>query len=411
MNQPLSKSAAPAPLGAVLWLTFAASLGTGVFWNGIPFIAKESYGFTQSRILVLYVVVGLSYVIGAFLAGTLLRRVERWLAPRSVLVIILFLEAAICFLPRLFEGIWVLWFVTCGSNLLSAWIWPLVESYLTAARHGTSMRSAIGWFNLVWTVAVAIALMSMGFFLETDPTKQTDPTLVILMLSGLYLLAAIPLLWLPARPQEHEGDLVEGSVPSSYPDLLQAARVLLPLSYILCAALTPLLPFVMDRLSVSLAWGPLAAATWMVARTLVMGVMWRIGFWHNRWGTLLLGFFALAGGFALVVAGPYLSVVLLGLTIFGAGMGLIYYAALYYAMAVGRAAVDAGGTHEGLIGVGYMLGPLVGLAGIWAGEHATAWRVSLSAESWMIALGWLFIGLGALGAIAPYRRSKTKKAQ
>ena len=48
----------------------------------------------------------------------------------------------------------------------------------------------------------------------------------------------------------------------------------------------------------------------------------------------------------------------------GVGMGAVYYAALYYGLAVGHADVDAGGTHEGLIGVGYCLGPLVALAGV-----------------------------------------------
>ena len=43
-------------------------------------------------------------------------------------------------------------------------------------------------------------------------------------------------------------------------------------------------------------------------------------------------------------------------------MGLTYYAALYYSLAVGHAAVDAGGTFEALIGFGYFGGPLLGLA-------------------------------------------------
>ena len=51
-----------------------------------------------------------------------------------------------------------------------------------------------------------------------------------------------------------------------------------------------------------------------------------------------------------------------GLVVFGVGMGLTYYAALYYSLAVGHAEVDAGGTFEALIGVGYFVGPLLGIA-------------------------------------------------
>ena len=38
----------------MLVVTFLLSLGTGVFWNAIGFVAKHGYGFSQERTLVLY---------------------------------------------------------------------------------------------------------------------------------------------------------------------------------------------------------------------------------------------------------------------------------------------------------------------------------------------------------------------
>jgi len=55
--------------------------------------------------------------------------------------------------------------------------------------------------------------------------------------------------------------------------------------------------------------------------------------------------------------------VLAGEIVFGVLAGVTYYAALYYAMVVKNAAVDAGGGHEGLIGMGLAIGPAVGLLG------------------------------------------------
>jgi hypothetical protein len=43
----------------------------------------------------------------------------------------------------------------------SAVTWPIVESYLSAGRHGAEMRAAIGWFNVTWTPATATALLLM----------------------------------------------------------------------------------------------------------------------------------------------------------------------------------------------------------------------------------------------------------
>ena len=66
-----------------------------------------------------------------------------------------------------------------------------------------------------------------------------------------------------------------------------------------------------------------------------------------------------------------LTQMVVGLAVCGAGLGAIYAAAFYYVMEVGDAKVDAGGTHEALIGMGYCVGPICGLAAIGlAGEDA-----------------------------------------
>jgi hypothetical protein len=41
-----------------------------------------------------------------------------------------------------------------------------------------------------------------------------------------------------------------------------------------------------------------------------------------------------------------------------------YYLSLYYALVVENASVDAGGGHEQMIGLGFAIGPVLGLAGI-----------------------------------------------
>ncbi|MBK9189986.1 MAG: hypothetical protein IPM33_13685 [Phycisphaerales bacterium] len=51
-----------------------------------------------------------------------------------------------------------------------------------------------------------------------------------------------------------------------------------------------------------------------------------------------------------------------GLACFGVGLAVTYCGAIYYALEVGQSEVDAGGTHEALIGAGYTAGPAIGLA-------------------------------------------------
>ena len=45
MLQGVNQDRESTPLAAVLALTFVCSMGTGVLWHAVPFIAKHSYDF------------------------------------------------------------------------------------------------------------------------------------------------------------------------------------------------------------------------------------------------------------------------------------------------------------------------------------------------------------------------------
>ena len=148
----------------------------------------------------------------------------------------------------------------------------------------------------------------------------------------------------------------------------------------------------------------------MLTRVGVMLLMWRAGFWHGRWGTLLLGAGMMTGGFALVVLSPALFLMLLGFGVFGAGLGVVYYAALYYAMAVGRAQIDAGGRHESLIGVGYTIGPVAVLLGIAAGPGTSGSDVATAEGVAIVTSVWILVALGSIIAIRPYMTARRRRA-
>jgi hypothetical protein len=77
----------------------------------------------------------------------------------------------------------------------------------------------------------------------------------------------------------------------------------------------------------------------------------------------------LPAGFLMMLFGSSLAMVLAGEVVFGAASGFVYTAALSYAMVVKNASVDAGGAHEGLIGLGLGLGPLAGIVGYALAGH------------------------------------------
>ncbi len=380
------------PLGAVLVMTFACSLGTGVFWHGIPFIAKHTYGFTQTRNLVMAAAMGGIYTLGAFTAGRLTRRVERLMSPRGVLAASIAALVAVSAGPILASGEWALWVAGIAGSYVSSVMWPLIESYLAAGRHGPEMRSAIGWFNLTWATAVAVPLFGMSPLLEHHGRWALGG------FASTVFLALLTLRWFAPRPGRHDPELAETHVGGEYPQLLQSARALLLLSYVLNSAMSPILPYRFETLGIEVAMETPLAATWVMVRLATFVLMWRLAFWPGRWATLLLGAAAMTAGFAAVVAGHGLFSVLAGLAGLGAGLGAVYYAALYYAMSVGRAAVEAGGRHEGFIGAGYTVGPVAGLAG-WA----------LGGGPWIVGVVWGLVALAGIPALRPYLRARKRR--
>jgi hypothetical protein len=387
----------PTSLFVLLLVTFLGSVSSGIFWAGIFFVTAAHYRFSPSRNLLLAAAMGAVYALGARYSGALLRALERRMSPRAVLAATLSSWGLAALAPLAFrESEAVLWGCALVGATASAITWPIVEAYLGAGRHGPQMRSAIGWFNVTWTPATAVPLLVMQWIARTD-------LLLTIALSALVNVGALlALAALPARPGAHPPDEAAAQVGPEYPWLLRSASWLLPLSYVMSATLSPVLPHRLAAVGHGGLPASVVAATWMLARFLVLALMWRVAFWHGRWGTLVAAAAALAGGLATTLLATSLPTLIAGLLLFGTGMGLTYYAALYYALAVGHAAVDAGGSFEALIGAGYCVGPLLGIAG-----HATAGPTGAGAAT-VIFVAIVTALAGAL-AVRPYLAARRRR--
>jgi hypothetical protein len=281
------------------------------------------------------------------------------------------------------------------GSAASGVVWPIVESYLAAGRHGAVLRRALGRFNVTWTLCTALPLLVFPWLTALHPLGP-------LAASALANVGSLVLATrLPFRPLAPEPELAAAAVGAEYPELLKAARFLLPQSYLFVATLAPVLPHRLAAFGTPVP-DSVIAATWMLARFATLVVMARVPWWHGRWGALVAAGLALMLGVALALVAPSLAGVVVGLVLLGAGMAVTYYASIYYSLVVGHAAVDAGGGFEALIGVGYMLGPLLGLWG-------RALPSSLAAGGGTVALAWLVGVFGAVAAARPYLAARRRR--
>lgn len=411
---PAARTGPPAPLGAVLPFTFLNSLGTGAVQTGVFFILQSAFGYGRLENYAFGLLLYGSYVAGALAAGPALRRLARAheaISTRAVLIAVLAGQAVCSLIPRgvaLIVGEplppeWTLWVVAVGFGVLTGVMWPIVESYLSGARTGRALSSATGLFNVVWSGSVLAAFWLMAPLLESRPL---DVILALGMVQITSVVFILPLRREPGRhlPHEHEPH------PGSWVHLLSIFRVLLPLSYVVSGTLSPLLPTSLEQMGIRELWRPPIASAWLVSRVVVFFVFERWPGWHGRtWMPLVAGVLLLGGFAGAIVAprfGEYSTIVMIAtLTVFGAGHAMIYLGALYYAMEVGRAEVDAGGVHEALIGLGYALGPVIGLTVLLLGGA----RSGVPFETWLIVAVVLVSGVaGTLIWRSGKRANRTK---
>jgi hypothetical protein len=354
------ENALSAPVRAVpiAGLTFFCSLGTGILWNALYFIAAVEYGFTERESLLLAFLNGVLYTAVAVNAGRVVRFMERRLSPRATLAVVLLAQSVLAPLV-LIPSIAVLWTSAIVMTALGALQWPIVQHYLASGRHGAEMRQAIGWWNASWMLATAIGLAIAGPLRELDLMRWAIPAMLPINLAAMCFL-----LGFPSHPARHDGDEHARHVPRNYRALLGAARVLHPMGYLVIGALSPILPYLFERMTTPPGMQAPIGSSWHVARLVVVIVLWRTAFWHGKAMTLVVAGLLLSGGFAISVAATSEQTLVIGLIALGVGQGAIYYNAIYYGLAVGAAEVEAGGVHEALVGAGYFLGPALGLVSL-----------------------------------------------
>ncbi len=395
-----------APLAITLGLVALASMGTGAVTNGVYFITKSLYGFDRFQNWGLALAASVAYIVGAVSVGRLTRAIKRKraLTTRRVLAVLLAAMGMACFFPALVRVPLAVWFFHAGYHLLAGMFWPMVESYVSGGRRGAGLRRATGLFNVTWATTLPLAYWLMAPFL---PERTGDggalpmgPFIVLIGLGVVHLGGLVFIALLTPDPGRHGDAGIEEPAGQRelYGRLLSCFRVALIASYVLLSAVTPALPDWTAELGIPDVWRTPAASVWMAVRVGVFALlMWWHG-WHGRFRTLIWSIGAMVVGTATTFLAGDVATLLIGLALLGVGSGATYTAAIYYAMAHGEAEIDAGGTHETMIGLGYLSGPVFGLmaAGF---VHASGVVEGARAERTdQVALA--IVGLAALVLIA-----------
>jgi len=421
-----SFSSRPTPKPAVYGFTFINSLSAGLVTSGIFVLTAEGFGFSALQNFLLGVVLGVMYIIGALGAQRLtrfLRRLIPGLSSRGILVAIMIALGSLTALPAVVCGFgkpapgaggeWSVWVMITLYSPITGILWPMVESFLSGGRRGKELRATIGLWNVIWSAALVIGAWSISRFVGNAPGAA------LVGLGALQIASIAILLWFPREPGVHVHE-EHGATPPIYADLLTTFRVFLPTSYVVSSALGPILPLACNAIGVPAEWQMVVTSAWLLPRCLGFLTLERWHGWHGKWSAPIVGGALFAGGFALAIFAwsiakndpaqgldwRALEILLAGLALFGLGMSVIYAGAIYCAMEVGAAEVEAGGMHEALIGVGYTGGPLLGVLAIGAQSQGI---IRANSVSTFILTGVLIVLLVASAIVVKRVREGHRK--
>lgn len=341
----------------VLWLSFIESFATILIERAIYFYSHERLGYSQGQNLGLALIFGVTYTCGAASSHRFAQRLGDRRALGLLLCVLFLLHVVMVSSP----GGVALPLAFGAVGFCEGAKWPIVESYVGAGLAPREQLGAVGRFNVSWALAVPLAIAASGPIIASGWPGSLFLLAAAINLLALGLLGSLPSA-APHLEASHPSRLEAGSL-DRYRALLGSSRWTMLSSYTLLFLLAPLLPGVFARLG-----RPVAEATLWVSCMDGVRVLTFLGLsvfagWHGRAWPLLIAAIGLPLGGGAIIAGTSLAWVLVGEVIFGVLAGITYHAALYYAMVVKNAAVDAGAGHEGLIGVGLTLGPGVGLLG------------------------------------------------
>jgi len=306
---------------------------------------------------------GLVYTIGALMGGRMVdqlgqRRLGSYMAMICILVCAF---GAVAVVNRSLWGVFIFLLLL---NFFTAPLWPAIESALTCVPGKLRLTKRITIYNINWSTTGFIAGGMVGSLA------------LWLSWAGVFIIgAAISLIvWIIIAffsiPQSQIG---VGHVEDSAEELARSQAILASpksktllhmawlsnmLSYVAANTVVAVLPTITILLGIkSYALATALASVWALTRIggFLLTSFWTG--WHYRVHWMMISYAGLLLGTVALLLSKSVLMLILSQALFGVALAMLYSGSLYYAMHLSHGSGANAGIHEGLIGIGTVLGP------------------------------------------------------
>ena len=313
---------------------------------------------------------------------------ERFGKTRPVTVVYLIIAAA-ALVATVFTSPAIIVGVVLVFGFCTAISWPILEGLIATGTNDAHILSRrISIYNIVWAGVGTLIIAVNGTIIEKIPKGVFLFSAIVCIASAL-----ISTFGNIVPPEDIADPSHAPSNPPPEPKLarqrkiaLWLSRICVPAMYIVIYALAAMMPSLPVLQNLRPAMQTLLSSIWFFVRWSTFLILGATVFWHTRPRLLLAAAALLLVSFVAIAIRPSdlfhiydaasldLASMIIGQIIFGAAIGLIYMASLYFGMVLSDGSTAHGGYHEALIGLGMMLGPAAGVMTqyFWPGDQRTA---------------------------------------
>ena len=390
---------------------------------GLSFYTHHRFGWGPRENFTVAAFQGALYMLGALLAQKIS---QRWGREKSLLglyagMMALAVSVGIC--ASMGWAATTALLAVLETGLVAA-SWPMLQSLISSAGQASLLSKRLGFYNIIWSTAGAIAVASSGAVIQYTPAWVFFGIIAAGHLLAGSLIAYstrstaphIDAALSPTRPGHRSAGATPPTPPTPQVEIVRRlrlalwlSRIALPSTYVVIYSIAPAMPSLHAIKQLPPATATLAGSVWLIARAAAFVATGNTTFWHKRPSLMFLASIAMLFAFiGTIIPGSLagmdliraLSIMAAAQIILGFSIGTIYSASLYLGMAVSEGSTAHGGYHEALIGLGQILGPLLGATLQWMYPD-TLWP-AVAGISAIVLISVLFeaaVGLRASGGI------------
>ena len=251
-----------------------------------------------------------------------------------------------------------------ARKFVLAMFWPALMAWIADASSPRSFAADLCAFNVGWTLGAGGGSWLAGHIGQWAASQPGgyDPQVPYLVAAGVGVILLGWFLVVEPRPSEVIFAVSEDLDPRLANRLLKLAWISNATVYATISIVIYMLPRLAELPVLSISEGAQSSvhAIRSVAGLVLFGAMLANRGWHGRTYPFALCLLACLSGMLLMGSARSPLGVIVGGACLGAALGGSYTMSLFYSLSVPRVKGRGSAAHEGLIGMGYALGPLVG---------------------------------------------------